>query len=194
MLEAPLRPGETVCDIRCDSGVLEPLLRRSAASRLDLHVATVDAQTLPLPDASCDLVVSLFALGFAPQLLSEARRVRRPTGRIALLTWRAADPPPHEVVLRDALRDATSSTSPFLQRVLAAPGEGERILSDVVRFDGFTQYWTALVDERPLREELMQLPDSMRTAVRDWCRRELARFEMPDGTLRIPVRAAVIDG
>lgn len=52
---------------------------------------TGDAATLPLPDASMDLVVSSFVLQLVPDRLAalrEARRVLRPGGRLAIVSWR----------------------------------------------------------------------------------------------------------
>ena len=55
-----------------------------------------DAENLPYPDASFDLVVSQFGHMFAPRpeiAVTEMRRVLKPGGRIAFATW----PPEHFV-------------------------------------------------------------------------------------------------
>ncbi len=52
------------------------------------------AERLPFDDGSFDLVVSSFAYQLVPRLtaaLAEARRVLRPGGRLAFVTWRIAD-------------------------------------------------------------------------------------------------------
>ena len=53
-----------------------------------------DAEDLPYPDASFDVVVSQFGHMFAPRpdvVVAEVRRVLKPGGRVAFATW----PPEH---------------------------------------------------------------------------------------------------
>ncbi len=55
-----------------------------------------DAEQLPYPDASFDVVLSQFGHMFAPRpdvVVAEMRRVLKPGGRIAFATW----PPEHFV-------------------------------------------------------------------------------------------------
>jgi ubiquinone/menaquinone biosynthesis C-methylase UbiE len=52
------------------------------------------AESIPLPDASVDLVVSSFVVQLVPHrptALHEVLRVLRPGGRLAYVTWRAGD-------------------------------------------------------------------------------------------------------
>lgn len=66
------------------------------AQRDDIVWTEGDAEQLPYPDASFDVVVSQFGHMFAPRpdtVVSEMRRVLKPNGRVAFATW----PPEHFV-------------------------------------------------------------------------------------------------
>jgi SAM-dependent methyltransferase len=66
------------------------------AARDEVEWTEGDAEALPYPDASFDVVVSQFGHMFAPRpdvAVAEMRRVLRPGGRVAFATW----PPEHLV-------------------------------------------------------------------------------------------------
>lgn len=115
---AGIRPGERVLDVATGTGVVAITAARAGAtvSALDLTPELLeharenarlaeqdriswiegDAEALPYPDASFDVVLSQFGHMFAPRpevVISEMRRVLKPTGRIAFATW----PPEHFV-------------------------------------------------------------------------------------------------
>lgn len=107
--------GETVLDLACGTGVVAITAARAGAKvrALDLTPALIergqenarvagvevdyvagDAEALPYPDASFDVVLSQFGHMFAPRpevVVSEMLRVLKPGGRIAFSTW----PPDH---------------------------------------------------------------------------------------------------
>lgn len=107
--------GERVLDVACGTGVVAVTAARRGAkvSGLDLtpalierakknaHIASVnvefiegDAEALPYPDASFDVVLSQFGHIFAPRpavAVNEMLRVLKRGGRIAFSTW----PPEH---------------------------------------------------------------------------------------------------
>ena len=63
---------------------------RAAAEGLDVTFEVADAEALPYPDASFDVVLSTFGVMFAPdhdRSASEMLRVCRPGGRIGLASW-----------------------------------------------------------------------------------------------------------
>ena len=63
---------------------------RAAADRLPVTFQEADAEALPFPDASFDVVLSTFGVMFAPnqqQAASELIRVCRPGGKIGLANW-----------------------------------------------------------------------------------------------------------
>jgi SAM-dependent methyltransferase len=106
-----LEPGARVLDIACGTGnVTIALARRGAtvsgldmtarlleeararATRDGLHIRFDEgfAETLPYPDGSFDVVVSMFGIMFSPlpeTVASEMARVLRPGGQVALANW-----------------------------------------------------------------------------------------------------------
>lgn len=115
---AGIAAGENVLDVGTGTGVVAVTAARTGAhvTGLDLtpelldqarenariaqteHIVWTegDAENLPYPDASFDVVVSQFGHIFAPSpelAVKEMRRVLRPGGRIAFATW----PPEHMV-------------------------------------------------------------------------------------------------
>ena len=73
--------------------LLERGRARAIAEGLDVAFEVADAEALPYPDASFDVVLSTFGVMFAPdhaRSASEMLRVCRPNGRIGLVSWTPA--------------------------------------------------------------------------------------------------------
>ncbi len=70
--------------------LLEAGRKRAAAEGLAVHFQDADAENLPFPDASFDVVLSTFGVMFTPdqeRAAAELARVCRPGGRIGLANW-----------------------------------------------------------------------------------------------------------
>ncbi len=70
--------------------LLEVARTEAAARGLDIAFLPGDAASLPLPDGSADVVVSVFGAIFAPDAsaaAAEMARVTAPAGRMALCAW-----------------------------------------------------------------------------------------------------------
>ena len=104
-------PGQRVLDVACGSGnttiaagrrfadcvgvdyvpaLLERARERAAAERLEIEFREGDAEALPFPDASFDVVLSTFGAMFAPdqpRTAAELLRVCRSGGRIGMGNW-----------------------------------------------------------------------------------------------------------
>ncbi|MBA3791177.1 MAG: class I SAM-dependent methyltransferase, partial [Rubrobacter sp.] len=69
---------------------LERARERAAAERLEVAFREGDAESIPFPDASFDIVLSTVGVMFAPdqeRTAGELLRVCRPGGRIGLANW-----------------------------------------------------------------------------------------------------------
>jgi SAM-dependent methyltransferase len=91
------RCGATVTGMDLTPALLEQARENSRIARMEGIVWTEgDAEDLPYPDASFDVVLSQFGHIFAPRpevAVSEIRRVLKPGGRFAFAAW----PPEHLV-------------------------------------------------------------------------------------------------
>jgi ubiquinone/menaquinone biosynthesis C-methylase UbiE len=90
---ATLAAARRWCDVTSTDYVPALLKRgreRAAAERLTIEFREADAEALPFPDASYDVVVSTFGVMFTPdqdKAASELARVCRSGGKIGLANW-----------------------------------------------------------------------------------------------------------
>jgi ubiquinone/menaquinone biosynthesis C-methylase UbiE len=81
------------CDVTCTDyvpGLLNDARRRAAGERLRLNFEEADAEALPFPDGSFDVVLSSFGVMFTPdhvRAANELMRVCRSGGRVGLANW-----------------------------------------------------------------------------------------------------------
>lgn len=84
------RRGAHVTAVDLSDGLVGECERRARSEGLEVETVTGDAESLPLPDGSFDVVLSCVGVMFAPRhqvAADEMVRVCRPGGRIALLSW-----------------------------------------------------------------------------------------------------------
>ena len=90
---ASLAAGRRWCDVVATDYVpalLERARERAAADRLDIEFREADAEALPFPDGSFDVVVSTFGVMFTPdqdRAATEMIRVSKRGGKIGLANW-----------------------------------------------------------------------------------------------------------
>ena len=90
---ASLAAARRWCDVVASDYVpalLERARERAAAERLDIEVREADAEALPFPSESFDVVVSTFGVMFTPDqemAASEMLRVVKSGGKIGLANW-----------------------------------------------------------------------------------------------------------
>ena len=148
-----------------------------------------------------DAVLSLLTLGFAdmPYVLQASRDVLLGAGVAAHVVYDAAAPPLAEQVLDRATR-RLGRVSPFLGRLIPegavaaarSAGYASFPLRDVARFDGPTQLWRALVEERPVAHDLAGLAGEAMAGLRAEVLSALSPQTAADGTLRIPLSATLL--
>ena len=84
------RKGVQVTGLDLADNLVQQARARAAEEGLEIQVDQGDAENLPYPDASFDVVMSLIGAMFAPRpelVASEMIRVCRPGGRIAMGNW-----------------------------------------------------------------------------------------------------------
>ena len=90
---ASLAAGRRWCDVVATDYVpalLERARERAAAERLDIEFREADAEALPFPDGTFDVVVSTFGVMFTPdqdRAAAEMIRVSKRGGKIGLANW-----------------------------------------------------------------------------------------------------------
>src|SRR5947209_14069493 len=106
-----LTPGTKVLDVACGTGntaipaaaagakvtgvdiatnLVEAARNRAAAENLHIHFQEGDAEDLPFPDHSFDVVLTMYGAMFAPRpekVAAQLIRVCRPGGLIAMANW-----------------------------------------------------------------------------------------------------------
>jgi len=94
-----------------------------------------DAQALPFPDASFELIACQFGIMFLPDkpaAIAEARRALVPGGRLVFNTWGTLDTHQFGATLMDCLRHAFPADPPtFLRDIPHGYADPARILTDL---------------------------------------------------------------
>jgi ubiquinone/menaquinone biosynthesis C-methylase UbiE len=153
--------------------------------RLRLVVATADR--MPLPERSVDLVVSSFVIQLVPKraaVLHEIRRVLRPGGRVAVVTWQDDD---LEFQLDDAFADVLDELR------IERPGDDRDIhpyTSARAAAKEFQRAGFREVDARSASLEHWFSPEAYLDLLEHWIEREL--FETLDADRRQHLRETAL--
>lgn len=156
---------------------IELARRQPAARRAQFQVA--DAQALPFPDASFDVVASALAINFIadrPRALSEMRRALRTGGVVAAYVWDLAAQRSPSWPLRLALREigapaaqapgTADSRIPALEGLFARAGFqtiATRVVDVSVAFPDFDAFWQAQTPSySPVTKSIAAMPAALR--------------------------------
>jgi ubiquinone/menaquinone biosynthesis C-methylase UbiE len=189
---------------------------RAAVSRIAERAARFDGATafadrLPFADGTFDAVMSSFVLQLVPnrhRALTESRRVLRPGGRIAYVTWVVdARPWRPDEVLDDVLDDL--EIEPRDDGRIAAPSAGDlpsaQAAAHALRRAGFRDVawhadrlrhqfdpdsFTAFITEFDEHDLVESLDPGLRARLRRELRARLARLEPRDLLLETPIAYA----
>jgi ubiquinone/menaquinone biosynthesis C-methylase UbiE len=184
---------------------IEYARRKSVAQRANFQVG--DAQALPFPDATFDVVASALVINFIPdrpRALSEMRRVARTDGAVASFIWdfreELSPSGPFRVAMREVVSDlpalpGTEDSSLGALRALFAHAGFEEIatitIEVTVSFPNFDDFWLAQTPGySPMAKMIAAMTTSERTKLT-----EAVRARVPirgDGRIEYPARANAI--
>ena len=206
------RPGVRWLDVGCGTGVFTELLvarcspasvaavdpaqpqidharRRAVVRHVDFGVA--DAQRLPFPDATFDVVASALVLNFVPdprRAVAEMRRVGRPGGLVAGYVWNFAERQSPTWPLTRAMQrigveppktpgadiTALAELETLFQRT-GLTGITTRVIDVSVEFPDFVEYWrTQTPAFNPLGKAIAAMSDAQRQTLVNAVREEIS--------------------
>jgi SAM-dependent methyltransferase len=200
----------SVCGIDLSQNYIDYARERTADGRAQFDLG--DAQALPYPDESYDVVVSGLALNFVPRpavAVSEMVRVARGGAAVAIYVWDYAG----EMQLMRYFWDAAGTLDPAAIELdegrrfpLCHPNALAQLFQDSglrnvearaidapTVFHDFDDYWTPFLGgQGPAPSYAMSLSDDRRRELR-----ELIRSRLPvhnDGTIHLIARARAVRG
>jgi len=209
-----LRPGGTLISSDATEGMLEAARARALELGIDnVEFKRLQLEWIDLPTAVVDAVLCRWGVMLAVDpgaAMSEARRVLRPGGRVALAVWDAPEHNPWATIKTRALEALGHAAPPDPSApgmfALAPPGR----LADLLEDAGFTEVTVdsigleesyesldAYIEEsrdlsRGFDDAVAGLTDAERDAVRTEIGRLVTPFTLSEGgRLRIPGRSLV---
>lgn len=199
------RSAATVLGIDQAAAQIDHARRKPVAQRANFQVG--DAQALPFPDSSFDIVVSALVINFIPdrpRALSEMRRVAHTRGVVAGYVWdfgeELSPSGPFRLGLREIVADLPAlpgtedSSLDALRWLFARAGFEEivtRTIEVTVSFPSFDDFWLA---QTPSYSPMTKMIAAMTTGERAKLT-EAVRAHVPirgDGRIEYPARANAI--
>ena len=205
------RAGATVTGVDLTPAQLELARARCAAEEVDVDLREGNAEALPFPDASFDVVVSSMGLIFAPDHVAaaaEVARVLRPGGRARITAWagggwsgqlwdRAAHllpPPPPGAPRAEDWGDAEAAVARFEAAGLEARAEERSfawempsVKSCASFFETAAGPFVALFDHAAMQATTEQVRAALIEAMDE-------ANEATDGTCRLPAPYLLVTG
>src|SRR5918995_36214 len=159
--------GASVTAVDGSSGMVERIRRRAEVAGLDVEARTMDGLDLAFPDAAFDAALSVFGVILFPDAvrgLAAIRRVVRPGGPVAVVTWTE----PERYELAAALRAAIDSLGPApppagplpAQLRFTAPEAFERLFTEA----GFGEVAIETAEAEPHAPSALWLAERIRFA------------------------------
>ncbi|HZO50077.1 MAG TPA: methyltransferase domain-containing protein [Gaiellaceae bacterium] len=208
-LAAPrLQPGGRLLSTDVAPEMVEAARARAAELGLsNVEHLLVDAQAIPLADASVDAVLCRWGYMLVPDpalALAETRRVLRPGGRVAFAVWAEARENPWGTAVGKALlerghieRPDPDAPGPFrlgerarVRELVLAAGFAEPAFEEVAvtwRYESFEDYWQVTADlSFLLRTALGLLGEEELAHVRALAQEALAGYADGRGRLAVP--------
>jgi SAM-dependent methyltransferase len=127
------RAGAQVTGVDLAPAMIETARRIAAEEHLGITFDVGDAEALPYPDASFDVVCSAHGVVFAPDHAAAARelaRVCRPGGQLGMTAWRTGEP-------GDGLDDLTARFTPPRPQGVSAGSWGDEAHARLMLGDAF---------------------------------------------------------
>ena len=228
-----VRPGSRVLDVACGTGVVsraaailagtggsvagvdlgEPMLAIARSHPAEENAAPIDyaqadAAVLPFDADDFDVALCQQSLQFFPEraaALAEMRRVLKPGGRVAVMTWKDIRPPFSEIA--DALERHVSTEAAQIPNALGDGATLAQLMSDA----GFRE--VAVIDETiectwashpefarlyiaasPIAPVFAAASSHSQQAVCDEVAERLAPHATAEGSLRMPMTSNVAVG
>ena len=195
----------TVSGVDCSEAQIDYACRRGLGNRAELRVA--DAQDLPFPNQSFDVVASCLVVNFVADpscAMSEMRRVARQGGLVIACVWDFSLELSPSWPLRAALRRIGAGAPPVpgtsgsslsgLTELFEHAGLGNietSHLDIVAEFNSFDELWRSLTSGcAPTTRLIADLPDSLREELRESVQRDTEC--LPNGLRQYRARANAI--
>jgi len=204
VLARGVAPAGCVLAVDSDAAAVSECAAQPRPGRLgSLHCVRAEPTTAPLGRGCVDVAASLFTLAHCADptaVLASAAGALRSSGRLAMAAWSLAAAAPHLAVVEAALRRVAAADTDRLARALSLgePGvlealatragvRGTRVLRlrDVARFDGIDHLLAAVAPQ-------LDASAAAHVEIRGEVGAALAGYTASDGTLLLPVEAAVL--